>query len=91
MGDHFRIEVEDNGGGITSEQIEYIFNIDVSNSNNKEYLAGKGENINKKKEPRGVGLLNINKRLQMIYKSELIIESIPDKGTKISFKLPIDL
>lgn len=67
MDDHFRIEVEDNGGGMTPEQINYIFKIDDKNSNNKnnEHISEQREKIsNYKKEPRGVGLMNINKRLQ---------------------------
>ena len=35
----------------------------------------------------GIGLRNINKRLNQIYNKDLSIESKPNKGTKVSFKV----
>lgn len=39
-------------------------------------------------ESGSVGLANIQKRLNMFYKTELVIESNPEKGTKIKIILP---
>lgn len=38
---------------------------------------------------RGVGLLNINKRLKYEYASQLRIDSDPDRGTKITIRIPV--
>jgi len=63
------IEVEDDGAGMTQEQIDRILTESAS--------AG-----------IGVGLANIRKRLQMIYGTSLLIESVVGKSTKISLVLP---
>jgi sensor histidine kinase YesM len=66
---NYRIEVEDNGAGMTREQIDRI-------------LSESG------KESSGIGLANIRRRLQMLYGTQLMIESVIGKGTKISMILP---
>lgn len=69
---HFRIEVEDDGSGMTKEQINHAFS-------------------DKWSKGRGIGLTNINKRLEKIYGQGLKIESSPDKGTKVSLIIRKDL
>ena len=64
----YLIEVEDDGAGMTQEQVDRILTENAA--------AG------------GVGLVNIRKRLQMIYGTSLMIESDIGKGTKISLVLP---
>jgi PAS domain S-box-containing protein len=65
--EHYLIEVEDDGAGMTPEQLEAI----------RMEQAGDG-----------VGLANIQKRLRMLYGTQLFIESRQGMGTKITMKLP---
>lgn len=37
----------------------------------------------------GIGITNINKRLEKYYKKQLHIESSTNTGTKVSFEIPI--
>jgi sensor histidine kinase YesM len=62
------IEVEDDGIGMTEEQIQEV----LSN----QWHQGKG-----------VGIANINKRLLSLYGQGLMIRSLPEKGTVISFRI----
>ncbi|MEF2966933.1 ATP-binding protein [Paenibacillus sp. M1] len=43
---------------------------------------------NSDKESGGIGLKNINRRLKQLFGTELAINSAPDAGTIISFKIP---
>lgn len=67
--DHFLIEIDDDGAGMTEEQLGKI---------TSESSA----------EHNGVGLANIQRRLRMLYGTQLIIQSQVGKGTKISLALP---
>lgn len=65
--EHYLIEVEDDGAGMTPEQKEAVL---------------------QKQNTGGVGLYNIQKRLEMLYGTRLSIESDPSAGTKITMLLP---
>ncbi len=65
----FMIEIEDDGAGMTEEQLQNIMS---------ESRAG----------GNGVGLANINRRLQMLYGTRLSIQSRPEEGTKVIVTLP---
>lgn len=67
--DVFRVEVEDNGVGMTREQIDAMLS-------------------DKRPKGRGVGIANINKRLHKYYGQGLNIESVPEQGTLVYFKVP---
>lgn len=67
--DCFIIEIEDDGAGMTEEQLEKIM---------PESRAGGS----------GVGLANIQRRLQMLYGTQLAIQSHEGEGTKITLILP---
>lgn len=45
--------------------------------------------ILQKSETDGVGLSNIQKRLKMLYGTELMVESHPSQGTKVTMFLPV--
>ena len=65
--EHYLIEVEDDGAGMTPEQTEAV--LQMQNTG-------------------GVGLYNIQKRLEMLYGTRLSIESYPSAGTKVTMLLP---
>ncbi|MEN6314785.1 MAG: histidine kinase N-terminal 7TM domain-containing protein [Clostridiaceae bacterium] len=65
--EHYLIEIEDDGAGMTPEQLEAI-------------QQGQGSG--------GVGLANIQKRLRMLYGTQLFIESRQGIGTKVTMTLP---
>ncbi len=64
--EYIYISVEDDGVGISPEELERLFNSENG---------------------RGVGLLNIHKRLINLYGKGLEINSIVGKGTRVSMKL----
>ena len=68
------IEVEDNGMGMPPEQLASLLTKEPS----------------VKKRGSGIGLYNVNKRIQLYFGEEygLIIESEPDEGTKVTIHLP---
>lgn len=68
-GSYYRIEVEDDGLGMTREQIDKVFS--------DNWYKGKG-----------IGVANINKRLNKFYGQGLKIKSMPGAGTLISFEVP---
>lgn len=74
-----RIEIFDNGVGISEDKIKNILN---SNSNKKPIKSKKGFN--------NIGLANINDRLKLCYGSSyrLRIKSDVDKGTIVYFDIP---
>ena len=72
---NYCIEVEDNGIGMSKEQIEKIFS------------ESEKEN-GRRNEKGGIGLINIRKRLMMLFGTQLIIDSDIGKGTKITLILP---
>ena len=74
-----RIEVSDDGVGMTAETIEELLKPldeqrDVGNTNIKRR--------------RRVGIANINRRLTALYGEGLSIESAVNRGTSVSFQVP---
>jgi len=67
--DSFLIEVEDDGAGMSAEQINRVLSENWSTGN-------------------GIGLANIQKRLLMLYRTQLTVKSNIGKGTKITLILP---
>lgn len=68
------LSVEDNGIGMSKEEVSLL----LTDSNRK------------RKHGSGVGLVNINNRLQILFGKEygLFIESEPDEGTRVSIRIP---
>lgn len=68
------LSVEDNGIGMSEEEVSLL----LTDSNRK------------RKHGSGVGLVNINNRLQILFGKEygLFIESEPDEGTRVSVRIP---
>lgn len=73
------VSVQDNGRGIAADELQRIQNI-------LEAGGRDGQDHTK-----GIGLKNVNYRLQMCYgqKAKLEIESKPELGTKISFRVGV--
>ncbi|MCH1624608.1 sensor histidine kinase [Ferdinandcohnia quinoae] len=76
-----RISVQDNGSGIDREKLKWII---------QSMKTGGTSSMNGK----GMAISNVYKRLKLYYKgishTDLLIESELNKGTRISFELPID-
>lgn len=72
--DFLVLSVEDNGIGMSEEEVSLL----LTDSNRK------------RKHGSGVGLVNINNRLQILFGKEygLFIESEPDEGTRVSIRIP---
>ena len=68
------LSVDDNGIGMSEEEVSLL----LTDSNRK------------RKHGSGVGLVNINNRLQILFGKEygLLIESEPDEGTRVSIRIP---
>ena len=68
------LSVEDNGIGMSQEEVSLL----LTDSNRK------------RKHGSGVGLINFNNRLQILFGKEygLLIESEPDEGTRVSIRIP---
>ena len=68
------LAVEDNGLGMSEEEVEFV----LTDSNRIH------------KHGSGVGLININNRIQILFGKEygLVVESEPDEGTKVSIRIP---
>ncbi|WP_010677602.1 sensor histidine kinase [Bacillus timonensis] len=79
--DMIKISVQDNGPGINQERIDQI----SESMKNGGVASTRG---------KGIAISNVNKRLKLYYNenlhTELLIESEPDKGTRISFEIPIN-
>lgn len=77
--DRIRIIVQDDGPGMDQERIHQI--TESTNRGGVESTRG-----------TGIAISNVNKRLRLYYNenlhSELLIESEPNKGTRISFEIP---
>lgn len=65
--EHYLFEIEDDGAGMTAEQLKAILT---------EQRSG------------GVGLANIQRRLKMLYGTQLLIESRKGAGTKVTVTVP---
>lgn len=74
--EHVYITVSDNGVGMAKEKIQDILN--------GSYKADATKNST------GIGLINADKRLVHLFgeKYRLAIDSMPEKGTKVTIKLP---
>ena len=72
--DRFLIQIEDDGAGMTQDQLE-------------ELRSGNGM-AGQLVQGHGVGLQNIQKRIKMIFGTELMIESAPGEGTIVSLNIP---
>jgi two-component system, sensor histidine kinase YesM len=79
--ERIRITVRDDGSGMDQERLEWIRN--SMKTGGTSSASGKG-----------MAISNVYKRLKLYYKglthSDLLIESELNKGTKISFELPVD-
>lgn len=83
--DRFIILVEDNGVGMTNERLEQL--------NQKLLLNQLAEaDSNAMYHQGGLGLMNVNRRIQMVYGEEygLKLQSTLYEGTKIIMYLPVD-
>ena len=78
-GSEVYVSVQDNGRGIAADKLRQIQNV-------LEAGGRDGQDHTK-----GIGLKNVNYRLQMCYgqKAKLEIESKPELGTKISFRVGV--
>lgn len=80
---HIRIEVSDNGPGMSNQQMEYVLEkIKRRNRSNQE------------EKSLGVGLTITEQRIKLYFGSEsegLMIESEEGKGTTVSFVVPVKL
>ncbi|MCC3357895.1 sensor histidine kinase [Bacillus sp. REN16] len=79
--DRLRISVQDDGPGMDRDRINQIAN--------SMKISGVASTRGK-----GIAISNVNKRLKLYYNetlhSELLIESEPNKGTRISFEIPVN-
>lgn len=68
------LSVSDNGLGMSDEEVRFLLIDDKR----------------KHKHGSGVGLVNINNRIQLLFGKEygLTVESEPDEGTKVSIRIP---
>ncbi|NDL67139.1 sensor histidine kinase [Anaerotalea alkaliphila] len=79
-GDEVLIRISDNGKGMSPEQVRRL--LDPDGEAPKAAVAGNGGHT-------GIGLRNVQARLQGIYHTGLTIESEEGAGTNISFRLPL--
>lgn len=83
QGGSLYITVQDNGKGMTEEELSSIWNVF------KEKIeVGSPQHL--REHISGIGLRNVNERLKIIYgsKYEMNLESLPGKGVTITMKLP---
>lgn len=73
---HIMIHIQDNGAGMSAEQLEYLKNSIMSSDH---------------KSTNNIGLYNTNQRLRLLYGEQynLIITSTLNVGTTVTLKLPI--
>jgi signal transduction histidine kinase len=76
--DEILVEIQDTGQGIHQDELLHIFD---------RYQRNQRSN---QKENEGLGLgLAIVKRIMEVHELEIDVNSIPEKGTNFSFKIPI--
>lgn len=79
--ERIRITIQDNGSGMNQERLEWV--IQTMKTGGTSSSKGKG-----------MAISNVYKRLQLYFKGisqpEILIESQLNKGTRISFEIPID-
>ena len=73
--DGYRIEVEDDGAGMTQERLQEVLAMDPLIHSDSQ---------------SGVGLKNINQRLKYVYGTRLDIESVAGVGTKVTIRIPVE-
>jgi signal transduction histidine kinase len=72
------VEIQDTGQGIRREDLQHIFDRYQRNQRSGQ------------KENEGLGLgLAIVKRIMEVHEMEIDVDSIPNKGTVFSFKIPV--
>lgn len=71
--DEIYICVEDDGVGMRDEEVRNIYKVLMNNSHDNN----------------GIGLANINKRLEKYYQEKIYLNTKKGEGTKIYFKIPI--
>lgn len=74
QGERIILSVEDNGLGMSEEEAELVLT-------DSDRIHKRGS---------GVGLINVNNRIQMLFGKEygLVVESEPDEGTTVSICIP---
>lgn len=74
QGERIILSVEDNGLGMSEEEAELVLT-------DSDRIHKRGS---------GVGLINVNNRIQMLFGKEygLVVESEPDEGTSVSICIP---
>lgn len=80
-GDRINIIVEDNGAGISVHRIKEL----------REYLDSTIDPVDFKTSGSGIGLRNINERLNLYYGKEygILIDSAEGLGTSVTIRLPL--
>ncbi|MDO4276091.1 MAG: histidine kinase [Eubacteriales bacterium] len=75
QGDCLVILVEDNGVGMTKERVQELYKEESQETEDKS---------------RSIGILNIHRRMKLLYGEPygLVIESEPDKGTRVYLRIP---
>ncbi|MFC4557423.1 ATP-binding protein [Virgibacillus kekensis] len=78
--DSLSVSVEDNGSGISEEDLPFVFE--------RFYKADKSRTRNSKKKGTGLGLA-IAKNIVEAHNGTITVNSKPGEGTTFSFKLPL--
>ena len=88
-GNHIKIEVSDNGVGISDEQVVALNN-KIQVTQKQMIMNGLHEQINHTKKSTGIGLKNVNERIKLYYGDEYGIEIMSKEGfyTKVIMRLP---
>ncbi|MCS7463865.1 sensor histidine kinase [Paenibacillus doosanensis] len=75
-----KLEVADNGGGMTAEQIRLLLEEDADAARTKPFRSG------------GMGICNVNERIRMVYGPEygLQIFSRPGAFTRVEITIPVN-
>ena len=88
-GDNCRIDVRDNGIGMTAEQIEAVSNFRFTGD---DTASDGSKSVDSSSDHNGVGLNNVVSRLRLQYPDQDIFEISSDgpmKGTTVTLRLPI--
>jgi two-component system sensor histidine kinase YesM len=88
-GNHIKIEISDNGVGISEEQVATL-NKKIQVTQKQMIMNGLHEQINYTKKSTGIGLKNVNERIKLFYGDEYGIEIMSKEGfyTKVIMRLP---
>ena len=79
--EHIRIMVQDNGCGMTEEQL----------AKQKDKLKTALEDVSEIREHQEIGIFNVFRRICLYYgnETEINMDSVEGRGTQISFRLPV--